>query len=62
MIGLGYIAEEIPMADLQDGKVKELLQKKLELSQRIRELKAEAAKLNLELAKSGADIASIASW
>jgi hypothetical protein len=50
------------MVKPKEGKVQELLQRKLELSQKIRELKAEAAKLNLELAKNGADVSSIASW
>jgi hypothetical protein len=45
-----------------DSKVKDLTQKKLEVSAKIRELKAEAAKINLELARAGGDLTMIAYW
>lgn len=47
---------------VDDRRLQELTQKKLEMVAKLRDLRAQIGHLNVELAKSGADSALLACW
>jgi|GEM_PF-4869797 uncharacterized coiled-coil DUF342 family protein len=50
------------MAEVKSEKAKELMDKKLEMINKLRELKAEISKVNIDLHKAGASMEQVICW